>query len=160
MRPSHLRLVGVWGNRVLKRLDMVALPLLSLLGAALVAIAFIFGELRDAAGATGPQIGSENLASVVDAIHWALRMVSIATSGLLAWSAALALRPCARNWMAGLQPLPRLGDYSKEARKMRRLEARAILAWLAAVTAAVSALAVIAMTPVLANALFSVLELS
>ena len=43
---------------------------------------------------------------------------------------------------------------------MRRLEARAILAWLAAVTAAVSALAVIAMTPVLANALFSVLELS
>ncbi|WP_419916662.1 hypothetical protein [Candidatus Poriferisodalis sp.] len=124
-----------------------------------MALAFMHGELRDAFDARTSPLDSMDLSGVVDAVRWTLRMVFIATTGLLAWAVALTLRPSARRWMVGLRRLPGLGDYSIEARKPRFLELQAILAWFAAVTASVSAVTVIVMTPVLADALFAVLDL-
>ena len=157
-RPPHLRLVGVWGKHALARLDMIGLPLLSLAGAALVSIAFVQGELRDAPGALDMATNEPEMVRVISALHWALVIIYISTSGLVSWVAALMLRPVATSWADQLRHR-RISQVTEATRKTKFVEAGTIVAWVAAIIASVAALAVILLTPVLAYGLFSVLGL-
>ena len=157
-RPPRLRLVGVWGRHALTRLDLIGLPLLSIAGAALVSIAFVHGELRDAPGALNMSTSEPEFARIISALHWALVIIYVSTSGLISWVAALTLRPVATSWSDRLRHR-RIVQISEPSRKMKWLEAGTVVAWVAAITASVAAIAVILLTPVLAYGLFSVLGL-
>lgn len=147
--PPHLRLIGVSGKHALTRLDMIGLPLLSVAGAALVSNAFVHGELRDAPGALNMSPSEPEIARVISALHWTLVIIYMSTSGLLAWVVALTLRPTATRWTDRLAY--RRGNQVAEANRLSKwIEAGAIVAWVAAITASVAALAVILLTPVLA----------
>ena len=88
MRPAT-RVRGAVSDRLLERLPLISTVILSLVGAALVAIAFLHGEIR--ATPASEQAGLIDWGRIISSREWGVTLVYFGVAGLLYLGAALVM---------------------------------------------------------------------